>query len=726
MARVPYNPTNQVAPQSQPTPYNSGGAGQSLGRSVAGFGTAVGRAGDELYASVIRAQDMLNDADAKALDVQAMTEIGRLTADFQQLEGREAVNAYDKYVADVKTVRQNTLAQATNPTVRHSLDQTLLARVGYAETSASAHTAQQVKAYAANASVARQQALTSTAVTAEGDQFKNTVSALADETRQEGLAKGLAPEAIDQMIAQKTGAAWTGRAQYIAMTDPLGAKKFFEENRDKMDPATRVSVEQVVTQRMLQVGSRQVADDVITRNINPTKLTLRGTPDMKLSAGADAMVKGVVASGVVPELKITSGHRDVARNTAAGGAKDSQHISGNAVDIDISDYTDEQKTALLKELVANGARGIGIYQGGKSLHADVRETPATWGPSLDKYAGVDPDKQPVWAQQVLKDMFSGAIPKKTMAEPVREGQLPDLLKQAETKAEELYPGNVQFREMVQDHVRTNYNIQIKQQQDLDRARYDVVQNLVTGLDTGKPLLRVSDIEANPSAWEAYNKLPDYKKRVVQKQLERNNSTRQMSEDQLQRYLTSLGEAVTDPDTFLSKDVMDMDLPTSKVVELKKMQDSIIKARIRGGDANPHLSSAVSMLDQTGVMKAAGLSDKKSARRMQFVGALQMAMQRYVEDNKKQPGIDDIKKMSQGLLTEVSTGSFWDFFGKQKLYQTGTPEDIGNKVYSETPKVEKVPASVAGNIRERYAAAHPGQPPLTDEQVLKVYLANKGR
>ena len=138
--------------------------------------------------------------------------------------------------------------------------------------------------------------------------------------------------------------------------------------------------------------------------------TVVDTGDADVSAlgpSARTMLQGIADAGVVPNLKVVSGFRDAARNRQAGGAKASQHIHGNAVDISLAGLSDEEKAAVLTAAVASGAKGIGIYPGG-SLHIDTRSTPAVWGSVKGAaHKGHDISKAPAWAQPVLRQMFSG-------------------------------------------------------------------------------------------------------------------------------------------------------------------------------------------------------------------------------------------------------------------------------------------------------------------------------
>lgn len=137
------------------------------------------------------------------------------------------------------------------------------------------------------------------------------------------------------------------------------------------------------------------------------KVTPKGTPDLtNLDRPTKELLQGLADDGVVDEIRPTSGYRDPERNARAGGAKASKHLEGKAIDLDVSHMTDEQKAKVLEAAIARGAKGIGIYPGGRSIHIDTRDTPATWGYSaFGKYNGVHWSEQPAWAQPALKKLL---------------------------------------------------------------------------------------------------------------------------------------------------------------------------------------------------------------------------------------------------------------------------------------------------------------------------------
>lgn len=127
----------------------------------------------------------------------------------------------------------------------------------------------------------------------------------------------------------------------------------------------------------------------------------------RLSPTARMMINGISLSGGLPALTITSTHRDPFGNDKKGGAKGSQHLFGNAIDVDVSKLTDDQKKQFLDSAIQNGARGVGIYSNGNVIHVDVRPNATFWGPDpAAPYAGQPVEKAPAWAQGSLRNLFA--------------------------------------------------------------------------------------------------------------------------------------------------------------------------------------------------------------------------------------------------------------------------------------------------------------------------------
>ena len=147
----------------------------------------------------------------------------------------------------------------------------------------------------------------------------------------------------------------------------------------------------------------------------PTNFTFNPGVELgKLSEPTRNMLMYIQRNSTLPDLSVTSGHRTIEKNREIGGANSSQHLHGSALDIPIAHLSDEQKSNLLAQAIAAGARGVGIYKGGKTLHIDTRSNPALWGadPSAP-YASAKPEAFPAWAQPHLSKLVSaggGPIP----------------------------------------------------------------------------------------------------------------------------------------------------------------------------------------------------------------------------------------------------------------------------------------------------------------------------
>ena len=91
-------------------------------------------------------------------------------------------------------------------------------------------------------------------------------------------------------------------------------------------------------------------------------------------------------------VKVISGYRGKARNARAGGAKKSQHIHGNAVDIDASEWSRAKRIQFIQAARAAGFNGIGVYR--NAIHIDKGKRRA-WGPDYHSRT------IPAWAKPYL-------------------------------------------------------------------------------------------------------------------------------------------------------------------------------------------------------------------------------------------------------------------------------------------------------------------------------------
>lgn len=99
-------------------------------------------------------------------------------------------------------------------------------------------------------------------------------------------------------------------------------------------------------------------------------------------------------------LVITSGYRSPEHNAKVGGAKESEHMHGNASDIDMSGMTDEERMNLVQTLRAKGMVRFGTYDNNPNmLHVDMSKANGDEWFMHNKSNG-NMDKAPEWFKQV--------------------------------------------------------------------------------------------------------------------------------------------------------------------------------------------------------------------------------------------------------------------------------------------------------------------------------------
>jgi hypothetical protein len=120
---------------------------------------------------------------------------------------------------------------------------------------------------------------------------------------------------------------------------------------------------------------------------------------------AAAAAYGRLVDAYGQPLTINSAYRDPKKNEEVGGAKGSQHLHGNAYDIDVTGKTNEERVALANLAWDAGFRGMGFYD--NSMHFDVGD-PRGWGPSYSR------DSIPDWAQGFAEERYGYATGGRTL------------------------------------------------------------------------------------------------------------------------------------------------------------------------------------------------------------------------------------------------------------------------------------------------------------------------
>ncbi len=110
-------------------------------------------------------------------------------------------------------------------------------------------------------------------------------------------------------------------------------------------------------------------------NFKPSEFACKGTG--RLAYSPATMDKLQFLRKVVGRpFYINSGYRSPEHNAAVGGAENSLHMHGVAIDISMRNH---DRKAFYRTAIRLGWDGIGTYPGSNFIHIDTRGYPARWG-----------------------------------------------------------------------------------------------------------------------------------------------------------------------------------------------------------------------------------------------------------------------------------------------------------------------------------------------------------
>ncbi len=132
------------------------------------------------------------------------------------------------------------------------------------------------------------------------------------------------------------------------------------------------------------LSKEQKHNEQVTNNFNLSEMEFHDRiPDKLLDASRELLRNlQVIRDACGKSIKIISGYRSPERNESVGGAKKSQHMEGNAADIQISGMKPKEMYDLVEKLIKDKKikeGGLGVYpREGGWIHYDIRGTKARW------------------------------------------------------------------------------------------------------------------------------------------------------------------------------------------------------------------------------------------------------------------------------------------------------------------------------------------------------------
>lgn len=657
MARVPYSPVPDVAPNLQPTrpifvntPIAAfgGDTAQALGL----MGRTLDTAGQELFTRAQAMQQVSNEATARAAAVNFSNDAGQLYANFRTKQGADAgPGAYADYQQQLGALRMK-YRDGLNPMAGSLYDAQSYSVLERTNLYAAAHSAEQLDQYNKVTAVAGADAAANLAMLKPGDESAFQAALVKSDAAMDLKYHGKSPEVIAEQKA--LGRSKVAGDRIIAMADMPGqaprAKALFDKALEDqvLQGADIPRIRDYVQKEMTRHTSVEIAHNVMSTVGPPKGATLLG--DL---------------------IQFESGGRNIpntTQGTSSGQAQGYMQIT----------------TGTWREFAPQAGVDLAKYPNAMSAPYGVQYAVAQniplnrWDPKTLHYL-----ETRGWSFNVNKTLGENVL--------ASNGQAPsaaDRVAAARAKAESIDPDNPELADRAAMHTEQL----ISEQDRIQRQNALDVQNqtdeAIMG-QWGKGPLTTQALMQDPGFAKMYQAADAKTQMAIDARILRASKQDNDPSDERDANLNRLmGQAYVDPEGFKKVDLFNENLTQEQRGVLFQEQKSLIKGKPL---VDPAIKAALADPDVAAQMSSAGLTDKTSDDYKKFVGALTNEI-RDVRAMGKGVTQEDYAAITSRLL-QSSSGKFWQFFG---------PGYSGATAPYTVP-LENIPAAFQDKLKQSLAA-----------------------
>lgn len=752
MAQVPLYNLPQVRPDSSgemSLSVSPNAFGANVGEALSGLGAKVEQAANTASDIQLRFKQIENSASVNSGFVDGMSKLGQIEANYNQLQGKAAVDAYPQYQKDLADLRQTVIDGAPNAAVKMQLDSEFSRRLGYSIVSGSHHAATEFKQYGVSQADAKVTLAINDAGAKYGDDkaFQTNLDAISTSVDQVGFAKGWAPEQIKAEKDKQFSNAYSTRVLQMSNNDPNGAAMLYNSVKEHIDAPGQLALEKVLESNLITKGSRDVAD-YITTGTGPAG----GSPQAvamsyfmgrgwskEQSAGIVGTLTGESGSNLDPHA-FRKNDAGLGLNSEGMGQWNRERLSALQAFAKTQPGGDwhsfQTQLAFVDHELRNSEAGTGAKLAKattveEAMRAAIGyERPAGWD-SGNPTAGAGYGRRLAAAQRLLGTNVTPGAPgpdgkpstdlvNNALSPTSTDADLASWIKRGDDLAEKISPGNASYKDAIESRITAKYN-NVKQQANDQLAKaYVVAQGAAFGPNGTDGPQNFDAFIIQPGVKDAFNALPPDKQHTIQDTIA-SNAKADIAETPavMSRYKELRGMYNTDPQAFANENIAaDKNLTRPMKMEFIKLQDPDVKPL-----KIPKLAEALSVakipLEALGLgdgVKMGGKAGTPSAIKYnQFVGALSTALVEFANTNNRQPNDDEILKMTNGLLKQVVTGHSNGFFGMGGGDTTGP---LFGQLPAGPSSITTVPDIVQAEIKAKFAAA--GAAPPNEQTMREIY------
>lgn len=659
MPQVPYTGTREVAPTGAAlgryrADVSEATFGGNVGAAISSLGGQLQRSGNELFDRGIAMQTLYNHSEAQEADARYTESAGKLHADYNSLEGRNAVDAYPQYIDDLKKTRQSIRDGLSNETSQKLFESSSNSTMGRSIFNGAGHAAGQNKKYALGASQARVAAIGSQTLSFPDDDraFNAGMITTDNEVRAAASLTGLSPEATEEAVSLQKSKLWGERIKGFAKQDPIKAGRLLDDGIKRGDIRGEDigRLTSLVQQQRWTVGSRMVSKDV-----NSGVGWGSGIVDIKQAGEAIGTFESggrYNLEGVETKYGRALGKYQVMEKFLPEFLRDAGMPVMSKEEFLKSPEAQDQ---LFQTRFGQYMKETGSFNDAASKWFSGK-TMAEAGDRRDAHGTT----VPAYVANVNAILARNA----PLSQKVAMGT-----KLATTVA----PDDPLFPEYVEQRIKTDYDRGIAVKRDTEFQNRQVIEEGLMGGKSGKLPSTVEELTADPKSQQAWEDLLPSTQRKYMGILARNaKGDTNWTDNSLREYQRLKGQASADPAEFLDMDVVATNLPNSAKRELINLQ-----GRLKGkAEADPRVARALGILAPD--LASAGIERKNKEEFYQFTGALSDQLQQFTEDNKRPPKLDEVKLIGARLLQQ-QTQKGWLWNSKSPTFQVPVPTDESDKI-----------------------------------------------
>ncbi len=665
MPQVPFTGVPSVAPDSAPVPrFEANVRPESFGVNVAqavhGMGNTLQSAGNEMFARGMAMQDLYNHSQAQEADVTFMKKTGEINDRLLSMEGKNAVEYYQKgYYDDLTAARKEVRDSLPNDMARKLYDSQTLRTVGQSLMTGARHSGAENKKYAIGTSDAVIAESSNRALSNPTDDgiFNQSVQDTERNIEAQAQLRGWSPDQMQLAKEVARSNIWAQRIKGLAKQEPIKAGKMLDE-------ATKAGVLQgediakatnIVQQARSTVGARQ-----ISQQVNSGVGTQMGAGIVPIDQAAEAI--GTFESGGRYNLQ---------------GVQTSH---GRALG----------KYQVMEEFLPEFLRNAGMPSMTKeqflnSPSAQDQLFNTRFGQYM-KETGSFNDAASKWFSGktmaeagAVSDAHGTTVPRyvaQTNAILAKNAPLAQKMQEGARLASAAAPDDPLFPDYVEQRIKTDNDRIIAVRRDTEFQNRQTIEDGLMGGQQGKLPTTVEELTDTPEKAQAWQDLLPSNQRRYMGVLSRNaKGDTNWTESSLREYQKLKGIAASDPAEFLDLDVVGSELPMSARRELVNLQ-----GRLKGkAEGDPRVAKALGILAPD--LQAAGIDKKDKDTYYQFVGQLSDQLQQSADENKRPPKADEIKLIGSRLLQQqVQKGWLWN--SKVPTFQVPVPSDEAESIKAD--------------------------------------------